>query len=459
MSQNLLLDTDSYKQGHFQFYPPGLSYASSYLEARENDFSDSLVFFGLTPIIKRLAQGFTKNDIYEASAVCQEHGVPFNKAGWLKMYSDHGGQFPVLIRALPEGTRAPVGVPLLITESTNPEYAWLPSWLETQLMRVWYPITVATKSALVKHILLAAAKRTCDNTDHVRYQLHDFGSRGVSCPEQAAIGGAAHLTQFMGTDTMAALQFIQQNYPTQAGLAVGHSVPATEHSTVTTWGRNGEQASFRHALEQIPNGILSVVSDTYNLKEAVQFWCSQSEAVTAQSTRLVVRPDSGDPVATVLYCVHALAKAFGTTQNSLGFNELNNCSVIQGDGIDIEQIEDILSELEKNKFASSNVVFGMGAGLLQKVNRDTLRFAYKTSYAHSDKYRGPVGKDPTTDPTKKQKMGLVDTTYSSADRLVCVYRQYAESTLTSALTPYYSCGEVSSYYDFDSIRRAASLVL
>jgi len=212
MRDNLLLDTDSYKLSHWVQYPPKTTSMYSYLESRGGKYGHT-VMFGLQPILKRLEQGFTMDDVNEARDFAAAHGEPFNYDGWSACYAKHNGAFPVRIRAVAEGVVVPVSNILMSVESTDPEFFWVVSYLETVLMRMWYPITVATQSWTIKQIIRGYLDRTADDTDaEINFKLHDFGSRGVSSYESACIGGAAHLTQFMGSDTMAGVRFANHYY-------------------------------------------------------------------------------------------------------------------------------------------------------------------------------------------------------------------------------------------------------
>src|SRR5579863_3798379 len=205
---NILLATDSYKHSHFLQYPPEARIISAYAEARPNDFSDKVLFFGLqTYLLGALAEPITAGDIAEAQEICAAHGVPFNRAGWDAILARHGGLLPVEIKALPEGMIVPTAVPLVQVENTDPAMPWLTTFIETALLRaIWYPTTVATLSWKCKAIIRVGLEKTSDDPDgQLPFKLHDFGARGVSSGESAGLGGLAHLVNFQGTDTMEAL--------------------------------------------------------------------------------------------------------------------------------------------------------------------------------------------------------------------------------------------------------------
>ena len=229
-----ILNTDSYKVGMNLMYPPGTTGVYSYIESRGGRY-DRTVVFGLQAFIKEyLLEPITQSDIDIADEILTAHGEPFNRAGWQYILDKHAGYLPVVIRAVPEGTVVPVRNVLATIENTDPECFWLTTWLETALLRaVWYGTTVSTQSWTIKQVILDYLERTGDPTT-IGFKLHDFGARGVSSMESAGIGGAAHLVNFMGTDTITGILFAREYY--NAGIA-GFSIPASEHSISTSFGK------------------------------------------------------------------------------------------------------------------------------------------------------------------------------------------------------------------------------
>lgn len=409
LSDNILLDTDSYKLSHWVQYPPNTTSMFSYLESRGGKYGQTL-FTGLQPILRRLSLGFTLEDVDEARDFAQAHGEPFNYVGWTECFHAHKGQFPVRIKAVSEGSVVPVSNVLLTVESTDPRFFWVVSYLETILMRVWYPITVATQSWTIKQIIRGYLERTSDDPEaELPFKLHDFGSRGVSSRESAEIGGAAHLVNFMGSDTMPGVR--HANYYYKSKMA-GFSIPAAEHSTITMWGREYEKEAYRNMIKQYsrPSSLFAVVSDSYNLYNAIEnIWGGElHDEVIAAGGTLVVRPDSGNPPEVVLKALQLLDKKFGSTYNKKGFKVINNVRVIQGDGINEDSIRAILEAAVAAGFSATNVAFGMGGALLQQVNRDTQQFAFKCSEAVVDGVSVDVYKDPVTDSGKRSKRGRLD---------------------------------------------------
>ena len=246
------------------------------------------------------------------------------------------------------------------------------------------------------------------NTDNINFSLHDFGARGVSSLESSGISGAGHLINFMGTDNISGLIFARDYY--NAGIA-GYSVPAMEHSTVTSWGRDNEVESYRNMIQKNPNGIVSIVADSYNIYNACDMFGTElKQDIIDNNVQLVVRPDSGIPNVVVSECLKILDQYFGSYINNKGFKVLNNVRVLQGDGIDEDDIPLILMSMTMNyRFSTENIIFGMGGGLLQKVNRDTQRCAFKCSAQYRDGQWHDIQKNPK-DVSKASKKGKLKLT-------------------------------------------------
>jgi nicotinamide phosphoribosyltransferase len=380
----------------------------SYIESRGGRY-DRTVFFGLQAFIKEyLTTPITQADIDIADEILTAHGEPFNRAGWQYILDKHGGFLPVVIRAVPEGTVVPVKNVLATIENTDPECFWLTTWLETALLRaIWYPTTVATQSWHIRQLILDYLEKTGDPT-LIDFKLHDFGARGTSSLESAGIGGAAHLVNFMGTDTISGVLYAREFYG--AGVA-GFSIPAAEHSTITSWGRDGEVKAYENMVKQFgkPGSILAVVSDSYDIFNAAsKLWGEDLRQLVIDSgATLVIRPDSGDPVEVNRRLVEILGEKFGYTVNSKGYKVLNHVRIIQGDGINYQSIGDILTAITDLGYSADNIAFGMGGGLLQQVDRDTQKFAMKASSVCINDQWISIAKDPVTDPGKKSKAGRV----------------------------------------------------
>jgi len=411
LSHNICLNSDSYKFSQFNQYPKNTEYVYSYIESRGGAW-DSTVFFGLQAFIKEyLTTPITQEDIDVAEQIITAHGEPFYREGWQYILDNLEGKLPIVIRSAPEGTIIPTKNVLCTIENTDPKCWWLTSFLETAILRaIWYPTTVATNSYESKKIILNALEKTGDPT-LIDFKLHDFGARGVSSMESAGLGAAAHLINFMGTDTVTGLLYCREYYG--ADMA-GFSIPAMEHSTVTSWGRENEVDSYRNMLKTHgkAGAPIAFVSDSYDIFEACKKWGTElKQDVIDSDAVVVIRPDSGHPSEVVCKCLQILEKYYGSVKNSKGYRVLNNVRVIQGDGIDHSTIRSILFVMEMNGFSADNVAFGQGGALLQQVNRDTMQFAMKCSSVGIQGADGlewrDVYKQPATDPGKNSKRGRV----------------------------------------------------
>lgn len=406
---NILLNTDSYKSSHFLQYPKGSEFVSSYIEARGGEYSQTL-FFGLQAFIKAyLLTPFTQEDIDEAEEILTAHGLPFNREGWQYILEEYQGFLPLEISAVKEGSLIPLKSPLVQVINTDPKVPWLTSYIETALLRaIWYPTTVATISYTIKEIIKKYLEETSDNTEAVLpFKLHDFGARGTSSEESAMLGGMAHLVNFQGTDTLSAIVGARRYYG--ADMA-GFSIPASEHSTMTSWGKEGESDAYANMIKQFAKEgkIFAVVSDSYDIYNAVSnIWGkSLKEEIKRSGATLVIRPDSGEPKTMVLEVMQRVYEAFGGEKNSKGYIVLDDCvRIIQGDGVDKKAIKEILEALKQKGFSADNIAFGMGGGLLQHPNRDNFAFAMKASAIRINGKWRDVYKDPISDSRKRSKKG------------------------------------------------------
>jgi nicotinamide phosphoribosyltransferase len=446
----------------FKQYPQGTTGVYSYIESRGGRY-DQTVFFGLQAFIKEyLLEPITQQDIDVADEILTAHGEPFNRAGWQYILDKHNGYLPVVIRAVPEGTVVPVKQVLATIENTDPECFWLTTWLETALLRaIWYPTTVATQSWKIKQVILDALEKTGDPS-LIDFKLHDFGARGVSSFESAGIGGAAHLVNFMGTDTVTGLLYAREYY--NAGIA-GFSIPAAEHSTITSWGRDGEVDAYRNMLKNFatPGSIVAVVSDSYDIFNAAsKLWGEElRQEVIDSGATVVIRPDSGDPDIICRQLVQILDQKFGSTVNSKGFKVLNNVRLIQGDGVNENTIRMILGSFQAYGYSADNIAFGMGGALLQQVDRDTQKFAMKCSAVEIGSGNWiNVQKDPITDPGKKSKTGCVTLWKSGGEYVSAVDQPKGWSDrgfgpYTEVLETVYADGKLVKEITFEEVRANA----
>lgn len=407
MSDNLILRTDSYKLGHWVQYPPNTTEIFSYIESRGG--GEYTLFFGLQYYLKKyLTKPVTQTDVAYAAIRAAKHGLSFNKEGWEYIVQVHGGYLPLEIRAVPEGTLVSTKNVLVTVRNTDPKCFWLTNYEETLVLKVWYPTTVATTSYKIRKTIKGYLSDTSDNIDGLDFKLHDFGYRGASSEETAAIGSAANLLCFKGTDTFAGLEMLTEYYG--ADMA-GFSIHASEHSTIISWLKECERQAYENMLVQYGDrGIFACVSDSYNIFEAIKMWGSMKEQIKAKGCTVVVRPDSGDPEEMSVRCIEALDQEFGHTLVKNGqFKLLNNVRVIYGDGITGPRVvRDILSNLKLRGYSADNIAFGMGGGLLQKCDRDSYEFAMKCSSAIVNGQTREVYKDPLGMSSKKSKKGYLD---------------------------------------------------
>src|SRR5688572_30868540 len=302
--------------------------------------------------------------LLRSTGVFAAHGEPFNEAGWRYITGRHGGHLPIRIRAVPEGTVVPTHQALVTIESTDPDAYWVPSYLETMLLRLWYPVTVATISWHARQTIRQFLERTSDDpVGQLPFKLHDFGARGVSSAESAALGGSAHLVNFLGTDNVSGLLAARAYYHEPMA---GFSIPAAEHSTITSWGRDNEVDAYHNMLRQFakPGSVVAVVSDSYDIFHAIrEHWgrTLRDEVIRSGAT-LVVRPDSGDPVDVVHRCLVLLDEAFGHTVNGKGYKVLNHVRVLQSDGVNPNSIRAILERASTAGYATDNLASAWAAG-------------------------------------------------------------------------------------------------
>jgi nicotinamide phosphoribosyltransferase len=407
---NICCLTDSYKVTHWRQYPAGTRRVFSYFESRSGATFDETVFFGLQYFLKQYMVGevVTEAKLAEAEQLYSRHfgrNLLFRE-GWERIIHVHGGRLPVTIEAVPEGTSVGVNNVLMTVENTDSELFWLPNYLESLLVQTWYPCTVATLGKRMKSLLRHHFTES-GSVSNLPWSMHDFGFRGTTCPEQAALGGAAHLVNFAGTDNGAALLFHKNFYHDACS---GFSVPASEHSTMLAFGKDGESEAYENMLDAYPEGTVSVVSDSYDIYKACgEIWGGKlRDKVLHRDGVLVVRPDSGNPPEVVVKVLEILGEKFGYSINSQSYKVLHpKVRVLQGDGIDLVTLKAVLEACEVAGWSADNVSFGSGGGLLQKMNRDTQRFAFKAASVVVGCEQRDIFKRPATDVTKASKSGRI----------------------------------------------------
>jgi len=384
----------------------------------------------------------------------------------MRVVKKYDGKLPVVIRAIPEGMVVPVKNAVFTIECNDPECLFLIGWVESLLERLWYPSTIAISSREYKKLIKRYLELSSDSPeDEILFKLHDFGARGCATLEQARIGGAAHLLSFRGTDTFESLRFARHYYDCEMA---GFSIPATEHSLTCLHGRANEYDFFKSAINEFltksenPEGVPklgAVVSDTYNIYNAVKFWCQPDirNLIKESGGTIVIRPDSGDPVEVLIKIFEIFEQELGSiiSLNSKGYKMLpNELRIIQGDGIDLAMVGKILHQLvDVMGWSASNIAFGSGGGLLQKFDRDTQKWAYKVCAASVDGVWVNVVKDPITDHGKRSLEGNLDV-ISDGNTFTTIRLPYGEfEHMNSIMQTVYDCGKILVHDTLDEIRQ------
>lgn len=475
MKTNRVMLADSYKYSHSKQYPANMVSMFDYMESRGGTYP-ATVFFGLQYyIMQYLVDPIEQWEIDEAREFAKAHGVPFDHEGWEYIVQVLKGKLPVVIKAVNEGTLVPVSNVLMTIESTDTTVPWIAGWLETLLMKVWYPTTIATKSYYVRQTLLKYG-----NSQWVGFAYHSFSDRGATCPEAAAIGGMAHLTQFMGTDNFNSLRIAKEIYLSEMA---GYSVYATEHSSTTSHTKEAEeQFVYDQVLANPDAPILSFVADSYDVFKFVHFCTAPDSRIrklieSRPHQKFVIRPDSGNPISVISQILNIMTlNDVDTLVNPDGSSKIlfKDFGILWGDGITPETIEKILQYFTTNPdnipclqiYAAENFIFGSGGDLIQNVTRDTQKFAVKCS-SITLSYDDPickdgqsgtctetrdVFKDPVTDSEKRSKKG----------RLMLYKNRYTGSISTDRVNPkskdipmletVYRNGELIHKQSFEAIR-------
>lgn len=441
MKINPLHLTDGYKLDHRRQYPKGTELIYSNWTARGSriDNVNQVIFFGLQYFLKKyLIEDFNRSFFSQDKTIMLQkyarrinNYLGENSIGTLHLAELHDlGYLPLKIKALPEGSKVNLRVPMFTITNTDKRFFWLTNYIETMLSAsLWLMCTNATIAHLFKKIFDQYAEKTSDQAWFTDFQGHDFSMRGMSSLESASMSGAAHLTSFKGTDTVPAIDFLEEYYNADADKEmIGVSVPATEHSVMCMGEQTGEIKTFRRILKDLyPGGIVSIVSDTWDLWKVIGEYLPKLKAeILKRKGKVVIRPDSGDPIkiltgftATEESCdlsvlekkgvVECLWDIFGGKINSKGYKELDeHIGVIYGDAINLERAELILERLKNKGFASTNVVFGIGSYTYQYNTRDTFQFAIKSTYGVLNGQGIEIFKNPKTDNgIKKSAKGLL----------------------------------------------------
>lgn len=507
---------DFYKVGHKDQYVKGTTKIYSTWTPRSNKYfprTDRVVLFGLQGFIKKyLIDYFNDNFFYQNEDEVVDQYVQFVKEHLgTETTGEHIralhklGYLPISIRAVAEGSSVSIRVPMLTIENTHPDFYWVTNYLETLLSTMlWQPCTSATIAREYKRIATKYAKETCDDLLHIPFQCHDFSMRGMSSLESAEISGAGHLTSFIGTDTIPAINYLKGWYGSNS--LIGSSISATEHSVMSSHGLN-ELETFRYLIEDVyPTGFVSIVSDTYDFwKNVAETLPALKDKILARDGKVVIRPDSGDPIkiicgtvkinhrsyvqalksGTIYYrdtegkvkkavkgengleileddrtpeqkgLIECLWETFGGTINSKRYRVLDShIGAIYGDSITLDRFEEILRQLKAKGFASSNIVVGVGSFTYAYNTRDTFGFAVKSTYSIVNDEERFLFKDPKTDDgTKRSQRGMVavlnkGTEFKDGLGVVGITDLYLENELSLV----FNNGELKKHFTLDKIR-------
>lgn len=435
---------DFYKTSHYNQYPKDTEFLYSTLVPRSNKYLpavDRVVSINITGFLKKYFVDYFNKFFFERSEdeVVKEYSDFIKRTLGIDDAGDHIRKLhklaylPIRVKAIPEGMSTPIGVPILTIENTHKEFAWLTNYLETLLScSLWSPITSASIARQYRLIGEKYAAKTCDNNGHVSFQSHDFSMRGMSSLESAQISGLGHLIYFDGTDNIPAITYADKYYSGKSAKDWNPtSIPATEHSVMCAniakqqaegKGRDETETYRKLITETYPSGFVSIVSDTYDFWHNVSVVIpSLKDEIMARNGRVVIRPDSGNPVDIICGTVknsgttpeekgliEVLWETFGGTVNKKGYKILDpHIGAIYGDSITLQRAEEIFARLEAKGFASSNIVMGVGSYSYQGNTRDSLGFAVKATSVTQSCIEYPIQKDPKTDPGKKSFCGRV----------------------------------------------------
>lgn len=475
---------DGYKVSHKEQYPVGTTQVYSNFTARHSkyfkqaSFDSNVVVFGTQYLVDYLHTLWRETFFKKPIAVALDV-ISFR----IKAYSGHTdfshfeqlhnlGYLPITIKALPEGTLAPLQTPILTITNTHPDFFWLPNYLETFIScELWHIIASATVAREYSKVLKHWSDLTCDNGDHLPFQAHDFSMRGHTSVHSAAKSGAAHLLFSMGTDTVPAIDFLEYYY----NDFTGHSIPASEHSTMTANIqsympeldiRRAETATFKDLITRVyPSGLVALVSDSYNFWDTLTITLPElKDIIMSRDGKLVIRPDSGNPIDVICGdlsarrsyeyagAIEVLWDIFGGTINSKGYKVLDpHIGLIYGDSITIDRANEICKRLKAKGFASSNVVFGIGSYTYQGTTRDTFGMAIKATAITNTGRHIELYKDPTGDSSKKSAKGLMRVDLLNG-RYVTHDQVSWEAESGGCLKPIYSDGTILSKEKFSEIK-------
>lgn len=470
MNKNLLMLTDVYKLGHMMLYAPGTRKVYSYLCARSDKNFKETPFFGLQYYL----QEYLTTPITEANADEFFHMHEKVLGPVPKLVRDNInslvalGYLPLEIKAVEEGQVLPVKNVLMTITNTHEDFAWVVGYFETMLLKLWFPITVATTSLEYRKVVNAAFDSTVDLDQYFlrEFMVHDFGLRGSDSEEAGALSGAAHILSFTGSDCIPAFPFVKNYYFANDDELIMSSVPASEHSVMCSFGRDGELDAYKNILKLFPTGLVSIVSDTYDIWNVLTNFAEiLKDDILARDGKVVFRPDSGNPELIICGdpsapegspahkgCVRLLDEMFGHSINSKGYKVLNpKVGLIYGDGMYLDRYKRTLGRLKDMGYAASNLVIGVG-GILRNHTRDTLGFAIKATYVEVSGEHRDIEKDPVTDPGKKSHKGLLALYKDEDGNLYTKDQCSLDEEGTGYLQPVFRNGRILRTCNFNTVR-------
>lgn len=480
MKKNILLCTDVYKMGHMEQYVPNCNLVYSHLIARSGKTFDKTVFFGLQYYLKE----------YLSQPITEEMGEEFLKYREMILGSNSEsvtkqiralcklGYLPIEIKAVNEGDVIPVKNVLMTIVNTmpdHPEFYWVVGFIESLILKIWYSCTVASCSYKYRKLVDRFFEETVseDMMFLKDFMVHDFGYRGDGSEEGACISGVAHLTSFLGSDTVPALSFAIDYYNADTSNPIMLSVPASEHSVMCSFGRENELGAFKNMFRLYPTGIVSIVSDQFDVYRVLTEFAEELKStILERDGKTVFRPDSGDPETIICGDMNApegsnewfgairlLDNKFGSTVNSKGYKVLNpKVGLIYGDGMYYERYEKILQRLKDMGYASSNLIIGVG-GILRNHSRDTMGYAIKCTHVEVNGVPQDIEKDPVTDSGKKSFKGLLQLSYDDMGEYVTIDECMPHQEALSLLTPVFRDGKILRETTLTEIRERVKLAL
>lgn len=494
--RNPLLNIDFYKVDHRRQYPDTTTeiysnFTPRYVKNNHNmlpDFDNKVVVFGVRAFIEQFTWDWEvnffccpKEDVigHYKKIICKALNLQEFDTSHLEALHDLG-YLPIHIKAIDEGFRVPIGVPILTIRNTLPEFFWITNYLETIISSsLWKPITSATTAFEFLRLFHRYAKKTGAHEALIPFQAHDFSFRGMSGLEDATVSSAAHLTCFYGTDCVPAIEYLNEFYDAERLAIVGCSIPATEHSVMCAdGGQYGEKMTIHRLIEETyPSGMVSIVADSYNFWDTLQFIGTEMhDIIMNREGTVVIRPDSGDPLDIIcgkpLFedeiwsmqhegALQVLWNYFGGTINDLGYKVLDpHIGLIYGDSITVQLADKILAEMERMGFASSNIVFGVGSYTYQYVTRDTFGFAMKATSAVIDGKRKAIFKNPVTAKgSKTSAKGLLHVAFDGVSKFVLNEDVSEDQEKYGFLSTVYKDGGLEVVSDLESIRANLQLEL